>query len=237
MVRYESNMMYRIAGKSSVARKCLQLHKTMPVTSDIINVKELPKHKLPTEHDYEVSMINGRMVYWKDVAIPPYLEHRKDDILGNQMAIIDDDVLLNDMYLNASNTIMEPRDFGTPGNGPRTISHAIQIIEADGIDSSAYNAVLNTAQFYDLCTFNPNVFMTDKKLVRCLLQGGDVYKSCIPESTGIVLPIAVDSKNRLIIYTDWSVEIVDELHNIYRVYASFELDIVDGNEICRLENI
>lgn len=237
MVKYESNMMYRIAGRNGVARNCIQLHKTLPVTSDIINVKELPDHILPVEHDYEVSMIKGRMVYWKDVVILPYMNHRKDDVLGNQMAIIDDDVLLNELYLNASNTIREPRDFGTAGNGPKSISQAISLIEADGISSSAYNAVLNTGQFYDLCTFNPNVFMTDKKLVRCLLQGGDVYKSCIPESTGIVLPIAADSKNRLIIYTDWSVEIIDELHNIYRVYASFELDIVDANEICRLENI
>lgn len=237
MSKYRTDNMYRISRKNSVARNCIQLHKTMPVTSDVINVKELPEHRLPTEHGYEVSMINGRMVYWKDVVILPYMEHRKDEILGNQMAIIDDDVLLNDLYLSATNTVTEPRDFGTAGNGPKSISQAVTLIEADGIDSHGYNAVLNTAQFYDLCTFNPNVLMTDKKLVRCLLQGGDVYKSLIPESTGIVLPIVAESKNRLIIYTDWSVEIIDELHNIYRVYASFELDIVDGNEICRLENI
>ena len=237
MAKDRTDNMYRIARKNSVARNCIQLHKTMPVTIDIINVKELPEHRLPVDHDYEVSVINGRMVYWKDVAILPYIEHRKDEILGSQIAIIDDDVLLNDLYLNAGNTITKPRDFGTVGNGPKTISHAIGLIECDNNFGSGYNAVLNTTQFYELCAHNPDLYMYDKKLVRCLLQGGDVYKSLIPESTGIVLPIAADSKNRLIIYTDWSVEIVDELHNIYRVYASFELDIVDANEICRLENI
>lgn len=237
MTDYTTEMMYRIASRNGVARNCIQLHKTYPYVSDIINVKELPEHRLPTEHDYEVSMINGRMVYWKDVAIPPYLEHRKDEILGNQIAIIDDDVLLNDLYLSAGNAIHMPMDFGTAGNGPKAISNAIALIECDNNLGDGYNAVVNTTQFYELCVFNPNLYMTDKKLVRCLLQGGDVYKSLIPESTGIVLPCAEDSKNRLIIYTDWSVEIIDELHNIYRVYASFELDIVDRNEICRLENI
>ena len=237
MTKYTTEMMYRIASRSGVARNCIQLHKTLPVSMDVINVKELPEHKLPTDHDYEVSMISGRMVYWKDVVILSYMEHRKDEILGNQIAIIDDSVLLHDLYFNAGNIVAEPRDFGTAGNGPRTVSHAIQLIEADSSSGDRYNAILSTPQFYELCTFNPIMYMTDKKLVRCLLQGGELYKSCIPESTGIVLPCAEDSKNRLRIYTDWSVEIVDELHNIYRVYASFELDIIDMNEICRLENI
>ena len=237
MTKYKSDNMYRIASRSGVARNCIQLHRTLPVTMDILNARELPEHRLPVEHDYEVSMINGRMVYWKDVAILSYMEHRKDEILGKQMAIIDDSVLLYDLYHNAGNAIHMPIDFGTVGNGPKAISHAIALIECDNNLGDGYNAVVNTAQFYKLCAHNPYLYMTDKKVVRCLLQGGDVYKSCIPESTGIVLPIAADSKNRLIIYTDWGVEIIDELHNIYRVYASFELDIVDGNEICRLENI
>lgn len=229
--------MYRIAGKNMIARNCIRLHNSYPFISDIINVKKLPEHRLPVDHDYEVSLVNGRMVYWKDVAIPSYMEHRKDEILGKQMALIDDSVLLYDLYSYAGNTITMPIDFGTAGNGPKAISEAIAIIESDNYFDNGYNAILNTVQFYELCTFNPDFYMIDKKLVRCLLQGGDVYKSVIPESTGLVLPIVADSKNRLIIYTDWSVEIIDELHNIYRVYASFELDIVDRNEICRLENI
>jgi len=231
-------MMYKIASKNGVARNCIQLHRQYPYMSDRINVKDLPVYKLPVDRDYNVSMVNGHMVYWKDVAIPLYMEHRKDEILGKQMALIDDDVLLGDLYLNADNTITEAMDFGTVGNGPKAVARAMAILEDDINIGCGYNAVVSAPQFYELCAHNQEFFMPDKKVVKYLLQGGDVYKSNIPESTGLILPTAAQCLGiRIVIHNDWDVEIIDELHNIYRVYASFELSIDCENNVCRLENI
>lgn len=230
-------MMYRIASKNGVARNCLRLHNSYPFISDIINVKELPEHRLPVDHDYEVSLVNGRMVYWKDVAIPSYMEHCKDEILGNQMAIIDDDVLLNDLYLNAGNTVAESKDFGTAGNGLKTTSLALTIMAQDGVICPC-NIILNIEQFYEVyTTCIPIIYMTDKELMNHVIRGGEIFKTCITKGTGLVLPTVEYAKNRIIIHNDWQCDMLDTLHNMYRIYASFKLDLVNKNEICRLENI
>ena len=197
------------------------------------------------EKSYNMTVVDNRPYYWKDVVIPDTHLHMKDVLLLKEAALIEDFIVLqgkdgDGLLYEAQNLAVHQLDFLTCGNGQIATDIALSLLEADGFSRMlGANLLLNDIQYHELITSFGRFGQSDYENVKRLLLGGSIYKTELPVENGLVLPLKEYTCKiyKVKMYSDWNVKRLQDGGDTYRIYASFEVEVNMPQMLCRIKNI
>ena len=211
-----------------------------PHRSEVDELELLPTK---TIHDFNVSTFKGHPIYWKDIKIPEDIIEQRPLILAEEIAALEDYIVFqggdNDGVMHhAKNTLSQVQDFGTTGNATEVAVWGLTILEHEGYDTQlGASMILNKLQFQQLLVSFNNYGIPECNTVKHLLSGGDILMTNVPEGEGMIVAKEQLRSNRINLYMDWKVEMMDITTNTHRIYASFDTEFKLPQMMCRVENI
>ena len=244
MSEYVNAHMIQMVRKLLAGRKVLCVEfdplERQPHRSEVDELELLPTK---TIHDFNVSTFKGHPIYWKDIKIPEYIIEQRPLILAKEIAALEDYIVFqggdhDGAIHHAENTHSQVLDFGINGNATKVAGWGLTMLEHDGYDTRlGASMILNKVQFQQLLVSFDHYGIPECNTIKNLLSGGDILMTNVPEGEGMIVAKEQLRSNRINLYMDWKVEIMDITTNTHRIYASFDTEFKLPQMMCRVENI
>lgn len=237
MTRLINNETRHIAEKLFTCRNVISYYYPPGYHMDKNIVKHLDNniHNADRKH-YKMTVVDNHPVYWEDIVIPDAYLPMKDITLLKEAAMIEDFIILqgkecDGLLYKAANLAMNSLDYSTCEGG----RIATALLEEDG-----YPSILGSNLLFNATDIGWIERGSHYESVKRMLAGGDIYKTKLPASNGLLLPLKEYAYefHKVNMYTEWHAEqIYDDDDTYFRIYASFEVEVNMPQMLCRIKNI